>query len=110
MNQEQQDRVNSQKTARQVFAIISYLQFSIHLIAYFASFMKLIIIEGGGYYNFRILVFIGISIISILLFLASILLIKRSIRLSIKRLVWAYFFHAIVLAWSLFIVKVSYFM
>ena len=53
-------------------------------------------------------VFIGISIVSFLLIILSVLLAKFSFKLSKNKLMLGYCFHGIVVAWSSFIVYISY--
>jgi hypothetical protein len=95
--------------AGKLFRLVSILQGIIHLCAYLASFVKLISIEGGGYYNREILLFIGITIVSMPLFLITKWLIEHSLKTSKRKRLTGYFFHAFVVMWSVFIVKVSYF-
>lgn len=84
-------------------------QGGVHLCAYLASFIKLISIEGGGYYNREILLFIGITSISMPLFLVTKWLIENSLKISRKRRLIGYFFCLAVLLWSVVIIRVSYF-
>jgi hypothetical protein len=92
-----------------LFRLVSVLQGMIHLCAYLASFVKLISIEGGGYYNREILLFIGITIVSMPLFLITKWLIEHSLKISKRKRLTGYFFDSSVVIWSVLIVKVSYF-
>jgi hypothetical protein len=89
---------------------VSLSQFLIHLCAYIAAFLKLIIIEAGGYYDTGVIAFIGITIGSMPLFAIALWLIKYSENISSRVKSWSYFIHALTLMWSLFVIKVSYFM
>jgi hypothetical protein len=95
--------------AGKLFRQVSVVQGIVHLCAYFASFVKLISIEGGGYYNREILLFIGITIVSMPLFLITKWLIEHSLKTSKQKRLIGYFFHTFIIAWSTLIVKVSYF-
>jgi hypothetical protein len=93
-----------------LFRIVSFIQSLIHLCAYIASFIKLIIIEAGGYYDIGVITFIGITLLSMPLFAISWWLIQQSLKISKKKRDWGYCFHLIPLIWSISIVRVSYFM
>jgi hypothetical protein len=95
--------------AGKLFRIVTVSQGVIHLCAYLAAFVKLISIEGGGYYNREILLFIGITIVSMPLFLITKWLIEHSLKISRKKRSIGYCFCVAVIAWSVFIVKTSYF-
>jgi hypothetical protein len=95
--------------AGKLFRIVTVSQGVIHLCAYLAAFVKLISIEGGGYYNREILLFIGITIVSMPLFLITKWLIEHSLKISRKKRSIGYYFCVAVVAWSMFIVKISYF-
>jgi hypothetical protein len=95
--------------AGKLFRIAAIVQGAIHLCAYIASFIKLISIEGGGYYNREILLFIGITIISMPLFIITKWLIEHSLRISKRRRLIGYCVDLAIILWSLSIVKVSYF-
>jgi hypothetical protein len=95
--------------AGKLFRLVSILQGIIHLCAYLASFVKLISIEGGGYYNREILLFIGITIVSMPLFIITKWLIEYSLKISKRKRSIGYFFNAFIIAWSMLVVKVSYF-
>jgi hypothetical protein len=97
-----------QFAAGKLFRLVAILQTGIHLCSYMASFIKLIAIEGGGYYNAAILLFISITMLSMPLFLVSYWLIERSLRISKQARLNGYFFHIAVLIWSIFIVNKSY--
>jgi hypothetical protein len=94
--------------AGKLFRIAVITQGAIHLGAYIASFIKLISIEGGGYYNREILLFIGITIISMPLFLVTKWLIEHSLKISKKKRLIGYYFCLVTIAWSLVIIKISY--
>jgi hypothetical protein len=95
--------------AGKLFRIAAITQGAIHLCAYLASFIKLISIEGGGYYNSGILLFVGITIVSMPLFLITKWLIEHSLKISKRKRLIGYCFDAVVMVWSLFVVKVSFF-
>ena len=95
--------------AGKLFRIAAITQGAVHLCAYVASFVKLISIEAGGYYNREILLFIGITIISMPLFLITKLLIEHSLKISKSRRFIGYCFDLIILLWSMLIVKISYY-
>lgn len=95
--------------AGKLFRIVTVSQGIIHLCTYLATFVKLISIEGGGYYNREILLFIGITIISMPLFLITKWLIEHSLKISRKKRSIGYYFCVAAIAWSVLIVKISYF-
>ena len=95
--------------AGKLFRIAAIAQGAIHLCAYIASFIKLISIEGGGYYNREILLFIGITIVSMPLFLVTKWLIEHSLKISKKRRIVGYCFDLMIILWSISIVKISYY-
>ncbi len=95
--------------AGKLFRTVTFIQGGIHLSAYLAAFVKLISIEGGGYYNREILLFIGITIVSMPLFLITKWLIEHSLKMSRKKRSIGYCFCAAAIAWSMFIIKISYF-
>ena len=92
-----------------LFRIVALAQFCIHLCAYIASFVKLITIEAGGYYDVSVWAFIGITSGSMPLFAIGTWLIRHSLKISKKQRFWGYCFEIIVLIWSTSIVKLSYF-
>ena len=94
--------------AGKLFRIVSISQLGIHLCAYIGSFIKLIMIEGGGYYNAGVLLFIGITILSMPFFLLTGWLIQYSLKISKQQRVWGYLFNFIVLIWSILIMITSY--
>jgi hypothetical protein len=94
--------------AGKLFRIAAIAQGAIHLCAYIASFIKLISIEGGGYYNREILLFLGITIISMPLFLVTKWLIEYSLKIAKQKRLIGYGFCLFVISWSLVIIKVSY--
>ncbi len=95
--------------AGKLFRIVSIAQISIHLCAYISSFIKLIMIEGGGYYNTGILLFIGITMLSMPCFLLTRWLIQHSLKISKQKRIWGYLLNFAVLIWSILIVGTSYF-
>ena len=95
--------------AGKLFRMAAIGQGGIHLCAYIASFIKLISIEGGGYYNREILLFIGITIVSMPLFLITKWLIEHSLKISKSKRFIGYCFELAILLWSTFIVKISYY-
>jgi hypothetical protein len=104
------DDLQQQRKAKQVFQVLAIGQIIVHLGAYLAAFIKLIMIEGGGYYDAGVIIFIGMTIVSMPLFAIGWWLFQRSFKLSKKHRLWGYIFDAIVAIWSIFLVKVSYFM
>jgi hypothetical protein len=112
VNKDRSTRKNllQQLTAGKLFGIILLSQFAIHLCAYLAAFLKLIMIEAGGYYDTGVIAFIGITIGSMPLFAIAMWLIKHSESISNRIKSWSYFIHTITLIWSLFVIKVSYLM
>jgi hypothetical protein len=95
--------------AGKLFRIVTVAQSGIHLCAYLAAFVKLISIEGGGYYNSGVLLFIGVTMVSMPLFLITKGLIERSLKISKRRRFTGYCFHLFVSIWSLFVIKISYY-
>jgi hypothetical protein len=95
--------------AGKLFRIAAIVQGAIHLCAYIASFIKLISIEGGGYYNREILIFIGITIVSMPLFIITKWLIEYSLKISRRKRSIGFLLCLAVVVWSVFIVKISYF-
>ncbi|WP_310426687.1 hypothetical protein [Chamaesiphon sp. VAR_48_metabat_135_sub] len=96
--------------AGKLFRIVSFIQSFVHLCAYIASFVKLIIIEAGGYYDIGLMIFIGITLLSMPLFSISWWLIQHSLKISKKKRFWGYCFDFSASIWSIFIIKLSYFM
>ena len=94
--------------AGKLFRIVSIAQVGIHLCAYIASFIKLIMIEAGGYYNSGVLLFLGITLLSMPLFIINRWLIDRSLKISKRKRSIGYCFHIAVSIWSILIVKISY--
>jgi hypothetical protein len=95
--------------AGKLFRLISIGQSFIHLCTYISSFIKLIMIEAGGYYDVGVMIFIGITILSMPLFAISWWLIQQSLKISKKKRLWGYCFQLIPLIWSVFIIKIIYF-
>jgi hypothetical protein len=95
--------------AGKLFRIVSTIQIWIHLCVYIASFVKLIMIEAGGYYNSTILLFGGITILSMPLFIINKWLIDRSLKISKQKRFIGYCFHLTSSIWTFFIVKISYY-
>jgi hypothetical protein len=96
--------------AGKLFRLVSSIQIGIHLGAYIASFVNLIIIEAGGYYDTGVIIFIGITLLSMPLFAIAYWLIQHSLKISPNQRSRGYWFNFITLIWSLVIIKVSYFM
>ncbi len=97
-----------QRKAGRVFRKISIVQITIHLGAYLAAFIKLIMIEGGGYYDIGVIYFIVMTIISMPLFAIGWRFLQRSFKLSPRHRFWGYCFHLVVSIWSIVMVKISY--
>ncbi|MCY7337959.1 MAG: hypothetical protein LH613_17395 [Chamaesiphon sp.] len=95
--------------AGKLFRIVVLAQFCIHLCAYIASFIKLITIEAGGYYDVGVWAFIGITSGSMPLFAIGAWLIRHSLKISKNQRFWGYCFQIVVLIWNIWIVKLSYF-
>ncbi len=112
MNKDRSSHKNliRQLTASKLFGVILLSQFAIHLCAYLAAFIKLIMIEAGGYYDTGVIAFVGITIGSMPLFAIALWLVKHRENISSSVKSWSYFIHSITLMWSLFVIKVSYFM
>jgi amino acid permease len=96
--------------AGKLFRRVSIAQIIIHLFAYIASFVKLIIVEAGGYYDTKILLFIGMTAIAMPLFWMSGWLVQHSLKISPQKRFWGYCFHLAVFGWSISIAAVSYLM
>ncbi len=94
--------------AGKLFRRVSIGQVIVHLLAYIACFIKLIIIEAGGYYDTKILLFIGMTAIAMPLFGISGWLIQHSWKISQSQRFWGYCVHVVIFVWSISIVKVSY--
>ena len=90
--------------ADRLFKTISLVQICIHLCAYLAAFVKLILIEAGGYYDTGVMSFIGITLISMPLFAVALWLIQNSTKLSDKMRVRGYYFYLGVCIWSIRII------
>lgn len=101
--------ISQERNAGKIFQTIAIVQIVIHLCAYLAVFIKLIMIEGGGYYDIGVIIFIAITLVSMPLFSIGWWLFQRSFKLSKNKRLWGYLFDAIVAIWSIFIIKVSYF-
>jgi hypothetical protein len=95
--------------AGKLFRSISFIQLAIHLGAYLAAFIKLIIIEAGGYYDVSIIRFLLITLISMPLFAIGWKLVQSSLKLSKQQRFWGYCFEISNLMWSISIVAISYF-
>ena len=104
----QSEQIIHQLAAGKLFRLVSAIQLGIHLAAYIATFVGLIIIKAGGYYDTEILRFIGISLVSMPLFAIGLWLFNSGVKFSQRQRRWGYIFHPIVLFWSLAIVKTSY--
>ncbi|WP_310484368.1 hypothetical protein [Chamaesiphon sp. VAR_48_metabat_403] len=92
-----------------LFRTISIVQICIHLCAYLAAFVKLILIEAGGYYDTGVMSFLGIALVSMPLFAIALWLIQNSAKLSDRIRVRGYCFYLGVCIWSIWIIiKVGY--
>jgi hypothetical protein len=107
-NLEPREDLVQQFAAGKLFRIAAIAQGAVHLCAYVASFIKLISIEGGGYYNREILLFIGITIVSMPLFLVTKWLIEHSLKVSKRKRLIGYCCDFAIILWSISIVKISY--
>jgi hypothetical protein len=96
--------------AGKLFRRVSIVQIIIHLFTYIASFIKLIMIEAGGYFDTKILLFIGMTAIAMPLFWMSGWLVQHSLKISQQQRFWGYCFCLAVFGWSISIVAVSYLM
>jgi hypothetical protein len=96
--------------AGKLFRLLSFVQSSIHLCIYLAAFIKLIMIEAGGYHDVSIVRFLEITLVSMPLFAIAWRLIQFSLKLSKQQRFWGYCFHLLNSIWSIAIVKLSYFM
>jgi hypothetical protein len=101
--------LRQQQQAGRIFQTIGIIQLAIHLCAYLAAFIKLIMIDGGGYYDTGVIAFIGMTAVSMPLFAIGWWLWQRSFKLSRINRLWGYLFKAIGLIWSMIMVKLSYF-
>jgi hypothetical protein len=112
VNKDRSSRNNplQQLTASKLFSLVLLSQFAIHLCAYLAAFIKLIMIEAGGYYDTGVIAFIGITIGSMPLFVIALWLAKHRENISISVKSLSYFIHSITLMLGLFVTTVSYFM
>jgi hypothetical protein len=95
--------------AGKLFRLFSFIQLSIHLAGYIGAFIKLIIIEAGGYYDVSILRFLGITLISMPLFAIGWQLVQSSLKLAKRQRFGGYCFHLLNLVWSIAIVAIGYF-
>jgi hypothetical protein len=108
-NRSPSEHLIQQLAAGKLFRLVSLSQFCVHVCVYIASFVKLIIIEAGGYYDVSILAFIGITLGSMPLLTIALWLIQHSLKISRPQRVLGYCFHLSVCLWAVWIVKVSYF-
>jgi ABC-type tungstate transport system substrate-binding protein len=102
------EQLIQQLAAGKLFRLVSAIQIGIHLSAYIATFIALIIIKAGGYYDTEIFRFIGLTLISMPLFAIGLWLFNHSLKLSRRQQMRGYFFDLVVLIWSIAIVKTSY--
>jgi hypothetical protein len=107
-NQTPTENLIDKLAAAKLFRLISLIQIFIHLCAYIAVFIKLIMIEAGGYYDIGVMIFIGITIISMPLFAIARWLIQHSLNRSKRQRNWGYCFNLLTLVWSILIIGVSY--
>jgi hypothetical protein len=96
--------------AGKIFRIVSLLQISLHFCAYLASFLKLIMIEAGGYYDVGVITFIGITLLSMPLFAICWWLIQNSLKISKQQRFWGYCLHVLTFGWIILMIKLSYLM
>jgi uncharacterized membrane protein len=96
--------------AGKIFRIVSLIQISIHFLTYIASFVKLIMIEAGGYYDVGIITFIGITLLSMPLFSIYWWLIQNSLKISKRQRFWGYCLHVLTVGWIILMIKLSYLM
>ncbi len=106
-NQHPSEHLLQKLAAGKLFRIVSIAQILIHFCAYIASFVNLIMIEAGGYYDVGVITFIGITLLSMPLFAISWWLIQHSLKIPRKQRFWGYFIHTLTFFWSIWIVKVS---
>jgi ABC-type dipeptide/oligopeptide/nickel transport system permease component len=102
------EQLIQQLAAGKLFRMVSVIQLGIHLAAYIAAFIGLIIIKAGGYYDTEIIRFIGLTLVSMPLFAIGLWLLQRSLKLSQRQRWWGYCFHLVVSLWSITIVKIGY--
>ncbi len=94
--------------AGKLFRRVTIAQIIVHLLSYIAAFIKLIIIEAGGYYDTKILLFVGMTAISMPLFWISGWFVQHSLKISQQKRLWGYYVHLAIFGWSISIVAVSY--
>jgi hypothetical protein len=102
------ERLIQNLSAGKLLRIISLIQIFIHLAAYIAAFIKLIIIEAGGYYDVGVIVFIGMTLISMPLFARGLWTINNCLKMSARQRTRVYYFHTLVMLWSAAMVKIGY--
>jgi hypothetical protein len=90
------------------FRSFSFIQLGIHLCAYLAAFVKLIIIDAGGYYDVSIFRFLAITAGSMPLFAIEWWLIQNSLKISKQKRAWGYYLNFGICLWSIGILAVSY--
>jgi hypothetical protein len=88
---------------------VSLVQLGLHLCTYLAAFVKLIIIDAGGYYDVSILRFLAITAGSMPLFAIEWWLIQNSLKISKPKRAWGYYLNFGVCLWSIGTIAVSYF-
>jgi hypothetical protein len=96
--------------AGKLFRTVAQVQSGIHLCTYISAFVKLIMIEAGGYYNTSVIAFMGITLGSMPLFAIALWLIQHSLKISKRKRFWGYFIQIITLCWSISIIKFTYWM
>jgi hypothetical protein len=102
------EQLIQQLAAGKLFRLISAIQIGIHLSAYIATFVGLIIIKAGGYYDTEIFRFLVITLGSMPLFAIGLWLFNHGVKFDRKQRIRGYYFQLFVLLWSLAIVKTSY--
>ncbi|PSB58182.1 hypothetical protein [Chamaesiphon polymorphus] len=95
--------------AGKLFRSVSLGQLGIHLCAYIAAFVKLIIIDAGGYYDASILRFLAITAGSMPLFAIEWWLIQNSLKISKSKRAWGYYLNFGICLWSIGTIVISYF-
>jgi hypothetical protein len=91
------------------FRSAALIQLGIHLCSYIAAFVKLIIIDAGGYYDASIVRFLAITAGSMPLFAIEWWLIQNSLKFSKSKRAWGYYVNFGICLWSIGAIVVSYF-
>jgi hypothetical protein len=109
-NQTPSENLIQKLAAGKLFRIVSIVQILIHFCAYIASFVNLIMIEAGGYYDVGVITFIRITLLSMPLFAIYWWLIQNSLKISKRQRFWGYCLHALTFGWIILMIKLSYLM